>query len=923
MEEKKNETKMEFFPCPKCGGFGFSISPEGRHVPCPRCRGEDSLYGYMDRQVFYLGKRITPRTAKREKARQTFKSFFNILLIIMGVAGLLLFGWQVFELLNAGRSPFSVFGTASWKTALFWLSLLVDMYIYYRIMHEQETKKYIARRKKGEKGPYIGKIPSWEKFHALSEKDKTDIWEYLHQDTKIALEGALNIAETLNQKEAGTLHVLAGVVNTPQVFMFAQRLNLDFKKVQQTLARMLQARPAGPFRELALNEAALKSVLLAYEKAYRDGRRQITPIELFKAVLSLNREGRDMFYDMEVDDEKLKNVTKWLNLREDMAMQYREWSRMAGRKPKSFMNRAMTARPTPALDAIGQDFTQMARARAFFPLIGRQKEVDEAFRILKEEKGSPMLVGPAGVGKSTILQGVAELMTAEDVPKKLQDKRLVVMDPGALIAGAEGIGTLEARLMKIISEIIMAGNVILAVEDIHKLLGTGSTGAAADLGGILMNYISQGYINVIGTTTTQEYQQYIQNVETFLRRFQVVRVEELDIDSAIQVCEAKAFSYEAKYKAFVTYDAIDAAVRLTDRYIQDRHLPAKALDILEEAVILASETKKEGAQVTKDDVGKVLSEKTNVDVGAVTESEAEKLLKLEDEMHKRVIGQDEAVNAIADALRRAREELRDVSRPIASFLFLGPTGVGKTETAKTIAEVYFGSEDNMIRVDMSEFMERDAVNKLIGSPGQPGVLTEAVRQTPFSIVLLDEFEKAHPDVLNLFLQVMEDGRLTDGQGRTVDFTSTMVIATSNAGTQAIQERLQAGEPLDRIKTELMEGGLSRIFRPELLNRFDNVILFTPLTRAQLFEIAKLIMGRIAERMAGKGITIRATDGAIEELAMKGYDPKFGARPLRRVMQDTVDSALAKLLLGKKIGRRDIVVLDKGGKMYLKQAERYE
>ncbi|MBU0731395.1 ATP-dependent Clp protease ATP-binding subunit [Patescibacteria group bacterium] len=922
MEEPKKDIRMEFYPCTKCSGFGFSINQQGKHVPCAQCQGEDSLYGYMDKQVIYLAKKISPKTAKQEKARKTFKSFYNIFLVILGVAGILLLGWQVMEVLSAGRSPFSVFGMVSWKMALFWLSLLIDMYIYFRIQYEVESRKFITQRKKGDKGPHVGKIPSWEKFHALPKKEKIDILDFLHPDSMQALEGSLKIAETLNQKEVGTLHILGGDINTPQVFMFFQRLNLDIKKVQQTLARMLQSLQPGLFKELAMNEGALKAILLSYEQSYLDDRRQITPIEIFKAVLSLNQETRDMFYDMEVDDEKLKNVTKWLNLREDMAMQYKDWSRAAGSKPKSFMNRAMTARPTPALDSIGQDYTQMARARAFFPLIGREQEVDQAFRILKEEKGSPMLVGPAGVGKSTILQGVAELMTAEDVPKKLQDKRLVVIDPGGLIAGAEGIGTLEARLTKIIGEVVMAGNVVLAIEDIHKLLGTGSTGAAADLGGILMNYISQGYINVIGTTTTQEYQQYIQNVETFLRRFQVVKVDELDIDSAIQVCEAKAFSYEAKYKMFVTYDAIDTAVKLSDRYIQDRHLPAKALDILEEAVILASETKKEGAQVTKDDVGKVLSEKTNVEVSAVTEDEAAKLLNLESEMHKRVIGQDEAINAIADALRRAREELRDVNRPIASFLFLGPTGVGKTETAKTIAEVYFGNENNMIRVDMSEYMERDAVNKLIGQPGQPGILTEKVRQMPFAIVLLDEFEKAHPDVLNLFLQVMEDGRLTDGQGRTVDFTSTMIIATSNAGTQTIQEKLQAGEPLDRVKMELMEGGLSQMFRPELLNRFDNVVLFTPLTKGELFEIGRLIMNRIAERMITKGITIQATDEAIQELALKGYDPKFGARPLRRVMQDTVDAALAKLLLGKKIGRRDVVILDKGGQMNIRQAERF-
>ena len=924
--EEKQEKKiegMQFYPCTKCRGFGFSINQEGKHIPCPLCLGLDSLYGYFDKQVFYFGEKITLKTEKENKAKKTFKNFITIFLIVLGVLGVGLLIWQIVELVGQNKSAFSVFGMTSWKMALFWLSLIIDMFIYFRVEYSIDSKKYITKRKKGTKGPHVGKIPTWEKFHALPKKDKINIAEFFSTDSLNAVEGSLKICQTIKRNEVGTIHLLAGVVSTPQIFMFFKRLNLDFKKVQKVLSQVIMSKQPGLFKELGLNEAAKKALLLSYEKAYLDKRSEVTPIEIFKAILTLNQEARDIFYDLEVDDEKLNNVTAWLNLGEDMRSKHKVWGQAAASKPKSFMNRAMTARPTPTLDSIGQDYTQMARARAFFPLVGRTKEVEEAFRILKEEKGSPMLVGPAGVGKSTILQGIAELMTAEDVPKNLQDKRLVVIDPGALIAGASGIGTLEAKMMKIISEIIMAGNVMLAIEDIHKLLGTGSTGANADLGGILMNYISQGYIHIIGTTTTREYEEYIQNVETFLRRFQVVKVNELDIDSSIQVCEAKAFSYEGKYRVFVTYDAISSAVKLSDRYIQDRYLPSKALDILEESVILAHEKKKEGAQVTQEDVAQVLSEKTNVEVSAVSESEAEKLLNLEDEMHKRVIGQDEAINSIADALRRAREELRDENRPIASLLFLGPTGVGKTETAKTIAEVYFGNENNMIRLDMSEYMERDSVNKLIGSPGQPGILTEKVRQMPFAIVLLDEIEKANPDVLNLFLQVMEDGRLTDGQGRTVNFTSTMIIATSNAGTQEIQEKLHEGEPLDKIKLQLMEGGLSNIFKPEFLNIFDNVILFTPLTKGELYEIAKLIMTRIAERMKTKGIIIEATDEAIQELALKGYDPKFGARPLRRVMQDSVDSALAKLLLGKKIGRRDVVILDKGGQMHIQQAKRFE
>ncbi|MFH1536773.1 MAG: ATP-dependent Clp protease ATP-binding subunit, partial [Patescibacteria group bacterium] len=762
----------------------------------------------------------------------------------------------------------------------------------------------------------------WEKFHKLHKKEKQDISEYFKFEAIEALHGSLEIAEALKKQEVGTMQLLASVINTPTIMMFFKRLGIDYKQIIDKLKGYFSAQTGQDFfKELDFNLKVHNSLLLSFEQAYIAKRKKITVIELLQAVLKIDQDAKDIFYDLEVDDDKVKNVSAWLQLRDDLRERYKNWSKAASNKPKSFMNRAMTARPTPTLDRIGQDFTQMARSRAFLPLIGRENEVNQAFRVLKEGMGNVMLVGPSGVGKTSIIQGVAELMTAENVPKNLQDKRLVVMDPGALIAGAEGIGSVEGRLMKVISEIVMAGNVILAIEDIHKLIGTGSTGAAADLGGILMNYLSQGYLHVIGTTTTSEYNQYIQNVETFLRRFQVVKVDELGINAAIQVAEAKAFSFEGKYKAFVSYNAVESSVKLTDRYIQDRYLPSKALDVLEESVILAHETKGDGTAVTKDHVAQVLAEKTNIQVASVTESEADKLMHLEDEMHKRVVGQDEAVSVVSNSLRRAREDLRDQTRPIASFLFLGPTGVGKTETAKTIAEVYFGNEENMIRVDMSEYMERSAINKLIGSPGTPGQLTEAIRQKPFSIVLLDEFEKAHPEILNIFLQVMEDGRLTDGQGRKADLTNTVIIATSNAGTGAIQEKLDQGVGLDDIKNELLSGGLSE-FRPELLNRFDNVVLFKPLTQEELFEIAKLIMGRVAQMMEAKGIQIMATDEALHELAVMGYDPKFGARPLRRVIQDTVDNALAKLLLGKKIGRRDTVVLDEGGKMYIEKAQKY-
>ncbi|EKD79010.1 MAG: ATPase AAA-2 protein [uncultured bacterium] len=507
-------------------------------------------------------------------------------------------------------------------------------------------------------------------------------------------------------------------------------------------------------------------------------------------------------------------------------------------------------------------------------------------------------------------------MTAEDVPLSLQDKRLVVTDPGAIVAGGGAAGGIEQKMEQLIQEIILAGNVIWCIEDLHTLLGAGSTGSSIDIGKILMNYISQGYIKVIGTTTTREYQQYIERQEAFLRRFQVVHVPELNRDSAILVLEGRAPFIEGKYRVYFTYSALAACVDLTERFIKDRHLPAKAIAVMEEAAILARERAKGTTLVTREHVAEVVAEKTNVSVTSLTVTEAQKLLLLDQTLHERVIGQDEAVSAIARALRRAREDVRDTTRPIASFLLLGPTGVGKTETAKAIAETYFGASDRMIRLDMSEYQDADALGKLLA------LLPEAIRQMPFAIVLLDEFEKASAAVHNVFLQVLDDGRLTDTQGRTADFTNAMIIATSNAATPEIQQRYQAGVNHDDIREQLLnEGILQKFFKIELLNRFDHVAIFTPLEPHELFAVCELLLRKVGVQLAPKGLTLRWTTEAVVELVKQGYHPQFGARPLRRLIQNRVEDGIAELLLKNEVKRRDVIELQAGGQLKIYPAER--
>lgn len=437
-----------------------------------------------------------------------------------------------------------------------------------------------------------------------------------------------------------------------------------------------------------------------------------------------------------------------------------------------------------------------------------------------------------------------------------------------------------------------------------------------------MNGLSQGWLRVVATTTTEEYQQFIVNRGPFLRRFQVVQMNELTREEAIVVLEARSSSIEHKYRVLFTYASIAACVDLAIQFLPDRHLPAKALDIMSEVATFVQATKGDGSLVEKNDVARIVAEKTNVQITAVTEDEREKLMNLESIMHQRIVGQNEAVNAIASALRRAREGLRDAKRPISNLLFLGPTGVGKTETAKTIAEVYFGNEDNMIRIDMSEYQDASAIPKLIGGKGEQGYLTNAIRLRPFSILLLDEFEKGHPDVLNVFLQVMEDGRLTDGTGKTFDLRNCMIIATSNAGTLEIQKSVSAGLSVDRIKTQLLEETLSQYFKPELLNRFDNIVVFTPLAFEHVEVIAERMLKKIGDQLLRqRGITLEVEFKAIREIAQKGFDPRYGARPLRRVIQETVNDALAKLFLSQDVQRRDIIILKPGGVLELKKAVR--
>ncbi|MFA6027769.1 MAG: ATP-dependent Clp protease ATP-binding subunit [Patescibacteria group bacterium] len=916
--EKEQLNTFQFSVCPQCNGYGHVLTPARKHILCPLCQNKDSIFGYVDNQALYWNKKVNKALIAEEKTLDLIKRIINFVLVFLGVLGIISLGYYIFRNFNNPDDIISLIFKKDKFLLFFWLSILVDMFVYYRNVTEAAKKVYIKTRAFGADISPIIFTPAWKKLHD-TEKNKINIAPFFNKEAMDAVASSYLIAEKGNQHEANNIDLLAAISTTTTIRLILARLGVDYTEYLNKIKRVLTSM-AEKGIGLDFDIAFKKVLIVAYYEAYNNRRDEVTVSEILTALLKVDELVKEIFDDIAITGEKIDNVVSWIHLEKELVNWSRHYHGRAKSKPKNHMNKAMTARPTKLLDSVSQDYTLKAKMGHFFPLVGREKEVAEAFRILKEGKGNIILLGDAGVGKTTILEGVAQLMVAEDVPANLQDKRLVVLDPGVLIAGAAGVGGVEQRIVTIINEIMIAGNVILAIEDIHNLLGARSTGSGSDAGEILMNFLSQGYLKVIGTSTKTEYQKIVENKETFVRRFQVVKIEEMTEEDALKVLEARCGMAEYKSKVYFSYDALESCVKLTNRYIKDRYLPAKALDVMEESAIYAREKKGEKKVVSKEDVAAVLSEKTNVQVSNITEKEADKLLHLEEVMHERIVGQDEAITAIAKALRRSREELRDTKRPIANFLFLGPTGVGKTETAKTMAEVYFGNEENMIRVDMSEYREQRSIVKMIGDQYNPGYLTEAMRHKPFSLILLDEMEKAHPDILNLFLQVMDDGRLTDGRGRTIDFTNAIIIATSNAATELIQMGNQQGLTSQEIYDGLMNGYLDKFFRPEFINRFDRVVVFSSLKKEEVVEITRKMLAKLAQNLAGKGMIFEASEEAILELANAGYSPQYGARPMRRLLQDTVDDALAKLMLQQKIGRRDKIILLPKGELRIQKAQ---
>jgi ATP-dependent Clp protease ATP-binding subunit ClpC len=625
---------------------------------------------------------------------------------------------------------------------------------------------------------------------------------------------------------------------------------------------------------------------------------------------------------------------------------------------------------TPRLDEYGRDLTQEAREGKLDPVIGRADEIDQAIEILsRRTKNNPALLGEPGVGKTAIVEGIAQRIINDEVPETLADRRIIGLDLAGMIAGTKYRGEFEERLKTVIDEIRGASEeLIVFIDELHTVVGAGAAEGAMDASNMLKPALARGELHVIGATTLDEYRKNIEKDPALERRFQPVLVREPTVEETIDILHGLKDRYEAFHRVRISDEAIVAAAELSDRYIRDRFLPDKAIDLIDQAsarVRLRTKTKDDdtrsleedlrrlarerdqataaedyeraseireqsesrrqqlderrtgrqrAAEVTPEDIAEIVSRATGIPVSQLTAEERERLIKLEEELHGRIVGQEEAVSAVAEAVRRSRAGLGDPQRPVGSFLFLGPTGVGKTELARALAEALFGDENLMVRFDMSEFQERHTVSRLVGAPPgyvgyeEAGQLTEQVRRRPYSVLLFDEIEKAHADVFNILLQILDDGRLTDAQGRTVDFKNTVVIMTSNLGADRIQEQARTGESFDRLKEDLMQI-LRQSFRPEFINRIDEIIVFRALTETQLLEITRMLVDRLARRLRAQRIEVEFTEDALQLLAREGFDPEFGARPLRRTIQRLVENELSRLVLGGSVEPGDKVTAD--------------
>ena len=782
-------------------------------------------------------------------------------------------------------------------------------------------------------------------------------------------------AQRFNHNYIGTEHVLLGLVRETDgvAAKVLTNLGVELSKVRSAVEFIIGRGERSTPGEIGLTPRAKKVIELAVDEARRLNHHYIGTEHL---LIGLMREGEGVaagvLESLGVSLDKIRGETSRI-----LTQTVQQTQGSGGSKSST---------KTPTLDQLGIDLTAAARAGKLDPTVGREQEIQRVIQILsRRTKNNPVLIGEPGVGKTAIVEGMAQRIAGNDVPATLQGKRLVTLDMGALVAGTKYRGEFEERLKKVVEEIRNSGNCVLFIDEVHTMVGAGAAEGAVDAANILKPSLARGELQTIGATTLDDYRKYVERDPALERRFQPVKVEEPTVEETIEILRGIKSRYEDHHQLDISDDAIKAAAAMSARFIADRHLPDKAIDLIDEAAsrvrishsitplsvkeagkmresvrkekeeaissgqyeyaaeLRDRETKlvdklgeleegwkeevgQERPVVSEEDISEVVSMWTGIPVTRLAAEETERLVQMEEVLHEKVIGQDEAIVVVSKAVRRARAGLKNPKRPTGIFIFLGPTGVGKTYLVQKLAEFLFGSEDAMIRMDMSEFMERHSVARLVGAPPgyigyeDGGQLTEAVRRKSYSVILLDEIEKAHPEVFNILLQIFDDGHLADAKGRKVDFRNTIVVMTSNIGSDLIRQDRSIGfaargdlsqadkEGYERMKTNVTDE-VKRFFRPEFLNRIDATIVFHALSREHMHQIVELMMSEVASNLIEKGIELEVTDGAKDWIAENGYDPQFGARPLRRVIQDSVEDRLSDAILHGDLKPGDTAVID--------------
>ncbi|MFO8075660.1 MAG: ATP-dependent Clp protease ATP-binding subunit [Egibacteraceae bacterium] len=791
-------------------------------------------------------------------------------------------------------------------------------------------------------------------------------------------------ARMLNHNYIGTEHILLGLIHEGEgvAAKALESLGISLEGVREQVEEIIGQGQTAPAGHIPFTPRAKKVLELSLREALQLGHNYIGTEHI---LLGLIREGEgvaaQVLQKLGADLNRVRQQV--IQLLSGYASGEQSGQQQTPGQKAGVSGGSEEGKSSAVLDQFGRNLTQHARDGQLDPVIGRSKEIERVMQVLsRRTKNNPVLIGEPGVGKTAIVEGLAAKIVSGDIPETLRDKQLYTLDLGALVAGSRYRGDFEERLKKVLKEITTRGDIILFIDELHTLVGAGAAEGAIDAASILKPMLARGELQTIGATTIDEYRKHLEKDAALERRFQPIQVEEPSVGHTVEILKGLRDRYEAHHRVTITDNALVAAGNLADRYISDRYLPDKAIDLIDEAgsrlrirrltappdlqdledeaasvrqqkeSAIDDQDFEKAAQLRDDEkkllerkaererewksdgmdtvltldeeeIAEVLSNWTGIPVFKLTEEETQKLLRMEAELHKRVVGQEEAIQAVSKSIRRTRSGLKDPKRPAGSFIFLGPSGVGKTELAKTLAEFLFGDEDALVHLDMSEYMEKHTVSRLVGSPpgyvgyDEGGQLTEAIRRRPFSVVLFDEVEKAHPDVFNALLQILEDGRLTDAQGKTVDFKNTVIIMTSNLGTRDLGKQglgfaasNEEADTYNRMREQVDEE-LKRHFRPEFLNRIDETIVFHQLTREEVKSIVDLMIVRVKEQLKSKDLDIELTEDAKVWLAEKGYDPQLGARPLRRTIQRYIEDALSEKILWNEFEAGQLVVVDVG------------